>query len=212
MSERYSRATPSPRYEKMLAQYRRLHEEGDQRANQSPDLVFPGKSLPPQAHHIRRLIEQHGARSILDYGSGKGSQYLPLPFTDASGRTYPDIKTYWGGVDVRCYDPGFKRYSQLPAGRFDGVIATDVLEHCPEEDMEWIVLEMFQYANRFVFANVACYAADRILPNGANAHCTIRPPKWWRKLLDGVAARHPAVRYEVRLQTGRRDPGKVIAG
>jgi len=172
---RYTRAAPSPRYEKMLAQYRRLHEEGDPRRSESPDLVFPGKSLPPQAHHVRRLIEQHGARTILDYGSGKGTQYLPLPFTDDKGLSYPDIRNYWGGVEIRCYDPGFAPFSELPSGRFDGVIATDVLEHCPEEDMEWILAEMFRYADKFVFANVACYPAVRQLPSGANAHCTIRP-------------------------------------
>jgi hypothetical protein len=71
---------------------------------------------------------------------------------------------------------------------------------------------MFGYANRFVFANVACYAAQRILPSGANAHCTIRPPKWWRKIMSAVGARYPGVRYEIRLQETRQDPGKVIAG
>jgi hypothetical protein len=175
----------------MLAQYRQLHDDGDPRTRESPDRVFPGKSLPPQAHHIRRLIGQHGARSILDYGSGKGTQYLPLPFTDESGLSYPSIRHYWGGVEIHCYDPGFKPFSELPSGRFDGVIATDVLEHCPEDDMEWILAEIFQYATRFVFANVACYPANRILPSGANAHCTIRPPKWWRKTLDSVAVRYP---------------------
>jgi hypothetical protein len=208
----YTRARPSPRYEKMLAQYRRLHEEGDARTLQSPDLVFPGKSLPPQAHHVRRLIEQHGARTILDYGSGKGAQYLPLPFTDPSGRVYPSIKAYWGGVEIRCYDPGYKPFSELPSGRFDGVIATDVLEHVPEDDMEWVVAELFQYANRFVFANVACYPANRVLPSGANAHCTVRPMKWWRRLVEAIAARYANVRYELRLQEAHSDPGRILAG
>jgi hypothetical protein len=209
---RHSRTNPSNRYEKMLAQYRQLHRDGDRRTHESPDLVFPGKSLPPQAHHICRLIGQYRARTVLDYGAGKGTQYMPLPFTDDKGLSYPSIKDYWGGVEVRCYDPGYEPFSELPSGRFDGVIATDVLEHCPEEDMEWILAEMFQYADKFVFANVACFPAFRILPNGANAHCTIRPPKWWRKLVDLVAARFPAVRYEIRLQADRQDGGKVLAG
>jgi hypothetical protein len=65
-------------------------------------------------------------------------------------------------------------FSALPEGRFDGVVCTDVLEHCPEEDLPWIVGELFGYARLFVFANVACYPAAKKLPNGENAHCTIR--------------------------------------
>ena len=55
----------------------------------------------------------------------------------------------------------------------------DVLEHCPEQDLRWIVAEIFGFANRFVFANVASYEAMTTLPNGENAHCTVRPSEWW---------------------------------
>jgi hypothetical protein len=54
------------------------------------------------------------------------------------------------------------------------VISTDVLEHCPGKvNVPWIVDEMFGYATRFVFANVAVIPAGKRLPNGENAHCTI---------------------------------------
>jgi hypothetical protein len=87
-----------------------------------------------------------------------------------------------------------------------------VLEHIPEDDMEWVVAELFRYATRFVFANIACYPAHRVLPNGANAHCTVRPAKWWRRLVDAVASRHADVRYEFRLQSRRDDPGRTLEG
>lgn len=207
----YSREHPSPRYERLLAQYRQLHAQGDARTGESPDRVFPGKSLPPQARHIRRLIERYGARTLLDYGSGKGTQYAPLPFTDVDGRSYPDIRSYWGGLEIRCYDPAYAPFAEAPSGRFDAVIATDVLEHVPEEDMPWVVAELFGHARHFVFANIACYAANRILPNGANAHCTVRPAKWWRRLVESTAKQRAGVHYEFRLQEGRTDPGKVLS-
>jgi hypothetical protein len=59
------------------------------------------------------------------------------------------------------------------------VICTDVLEHCPEEDIPWILDELFAYARKFVYANVACFPARKRLPSGGNAHCTIKPVKWW---------------------------------
>lgn len=76
-----------------------------------------------------------------------------------------------------------------------------MLEHCPEEDIEWIVDELFSYAKKFVFAVAACYPAQKHLPNGENAHCTIKPVEWWKDLLQETAARYPGVIYEVWVQT-----------
>jgi hypothetical protein len=202
----YSRSNPSPRYARLLAQYREMHREGVTDRGIPPDRTFPGKSLPPQAGHIKRLIDLTGARTILDYGSGKGQQYQPLPFADPGGTVQLGIPAWWG-VEVRCYDPAYEPYSALPEGTFDGVISTDVLEHCPEEDMPWIVEGLFGFAAKFVFANIACFPARKRLPNGQNAHCTVRPLKWWRGLIEKVAARHPSVLYEFRLQLSERTGG-----
>jgi hypothetical protein len=198
MAKTFSRDNPSPRYQRLLHQYQVMHREGETHLGIPPDKTFPGKSLPPQAGRVKRLIDLTGARTILDYGCGKGQQYLPMPFTDGTGVTHPDIPSWWG-VKVSCYDPGYAPYSTLPEGVFDGVICTDVLEHCPEEDMEWIVGELFGYARRFVFANVACFPAVKRLPSGQNAHCTVRPAKWWRALIERVSRRHPNVLYEFRV-------------
>ena len=90
---------------------------------------------------------------------------------------------YWGIDYVHCYDPSYAKYSTLPLGPFDGVICTDVLEHCPEDDLPWIVTEIFAYAENFVYANVACYPAMKRFPTGENAHCTVRAPEWWARPL-----------------------------
>jgi hypothetical protein len=54
-------------------------------------------------------------------------------------------------------------------------------------------------ARKFVFANIASYPAAKILPNGENAHCTIRPVEWWSQIIAPIAARHPGLvtRFEV---------------
>ena len=198
MQNTYTRDRPSPRYERLLRLYRQIHVEGEAFRGLSPEHVFPGKSLPPQAHHIKRLIGECGARTLLDYGSGKGQQYRYWPYRDAEGNTYPHLQAYFG-VDVTCYDPGYAPFSTLPAGPFDGVVCTDVLEHVPEEDVPWVLAELFGYARAFVFANVACFPAAKRLPNGQNAHCTVKPVGWWRREVQRAAAARPGVRYEVRL-------------
>jgi hypothetical protein len=187
MAQPYSRSNPSPRFVELLEQYRAMHRDGDVRRGTPAEQTFDGKSLPRQAARIRKLIQSSGARTILDYGSGKGRQYLPGGIMEHGVVRWNSMQEYWGVESIRCYDPGHAPFSALPEGKFDGVVCTDVLEHCPQEDLSWIVGELFGYARFFVFANVACYPAAKTLPNGENAHCTIRPVEFWRELFENAA-------------------------
>jgi hypothetical protein len=131
-----------------------------------------------------------------------------------SGVDHPDIKSYWGVQEIRCFDPGFAPYSELPSGIFDGVICTDVLEHCPEEDIAWILDELFAFARKFVYANIACLPARKHLPSGGNAHCTIKPVKWWERRIGRAASAKPGLPYEFRLLYVNADQPKecIISG
>jgi hypothetical protein len=184
----YSRANPSPRFRELLEQYRAMHRDGDVRRGTPAEQTFDGKSLPRQAARIRKLIARTGARTVLDYGCGKGTQYRPAGIMENGVVRWNSMQEYWSVESIRCYDPGHAPFSTLPEGTFDGVVCTDVLEHCPEEDLPWIVGELFGYARGFVFANVACYRAMKTLPNGENAHCTIRPVEFWRGIFQNAAA------------------------
>jgi hypothetical protein len=176
-----------------------MHVHGETHLGIPPEMTFPGASLPKEAVHIKRLIKQTGAKTILDYGSGKGQQYWPLAIRDDEERIeYPDIRSFWGVEEIRCYDPAYTPFNELPTGRFHGVVCTDVLEHCPEEDIPWILDELFGFAERFVYANVACFPARKRLPSGGNAHCTIKPVGWWEEQVAQVARSKPALRWEFR--------------
>jgi hypothetical protein len=197
---KFTRPAPSPRYRRLVQQYEIMHLHGETHLGIPPEQTFPGASLPKQAHPIKRLIRLTGAKTILDYGAGKGQQYLPLRITDEEERIeYPDIRSFWGVDEIRCYDPGYQPFQVLPSGTFDGVVCTDVLEHCPEEDIPWILDELFALAGKFVYANVACFPARKRLPSGGNAHCTIKPVRWWEDELERPARARPQVRYEFRL-------------
>jgi hypothetical protein len=206
----YSRANPSSRYRVLQAMYRELHETGETRLGQPPEATFSGKSLMPQLHKIRGIIERTGACNALDYGCGKGRQYEPMRIEGPDGTPYDGVIDYWGIDYVHCYDPCYELYSKLPEGRFDAVISTDVLEHCPEEDVPWIIEEIFSYAERCVYANIACYPARKHLPNGENAHCTIKPVDWWHEHISAAAAHRPELVWEVWLQSLSQTPGGLI--
>lgn len=198
-NQSYSRANPSPRYRALVALYGQMHVEGDVHHGIAPMRTFSGQSILPHLQTIKGMILKHGVRTVLDYGAGKGLQYGPLNIETDAGVRFGNVRDYWGVERIACYDPGNAAFSALPEGTFDAVICTDVLEHCPEEDIDWILAELFSYAERFVYATVAMFPAAKTLRNGENAHCTVRPIEWWRPRILAAAATRPAVRYKFEL-------------
>ena len=193
----YSRSNPSPRYANLVQMYRHMHEHGSGGHGLSGVETFAGTSLMRHVRRIKALIQRTESRTVLDYGCGKGALYLPAALPVEGEGTFDGVVDYWDVDSVACYDPAYEPYSTLPREQFDGVVCTDVMEHCPQEDLPWIVGEIFSYARRFVYVNVACFPAEKNLPNGENAHCTIQPPEWWGRIYGEAASRHPGVLWEV---------------
>ena len=202
----FSRDNPSPHYIARIALHKQMHEQGEASRGKSAQKTYAGTNSRKQAHFVKAMFERYGGKTLLDYGSGKGLQYEPAEIEGTNGAVYPDLRSYWGVDAVRCYDPGHESLCTLSTQSFDAVISTDVLEHCPEEDLGWILEEIFDHARTFVFANIACYPAKKTLPNGENAHCTVRPVAWWQKLIREEAARHPGVRYRFNFELRERPP------
>ena len=201
MDQTYSRTNPSPRFTEMAALYRTMHAEGDT-INAIPAAeTFQGVSLIPHVQVIGLMVQRYGARSLLDYGAGKAEGYEKMKVTTPDGQTVTGLKAIWGLDAITLYDPGYPPHSTLPTGTFDAVVCTDVLEHCPEEDMSWILDELFAYATQFVYCSIACYPAKKILPNGENAHITQKSPGWWLDMLDRCHQRHSDVHFAATIET-----------
>lgn len=212
----YTRDNPSPEYLAMVEMYSTLHQEGAESERKKDEKrtaarTFSGKMLMEQAPSIAGLIARSGSRSLLDYGCGKGEAYEEKDIVFADGTSATSLKDYWSLDTIRRYDPGYEPFSELPTGQFDAVICIDVLEHITEPDLPWVLDELFSYARHFVFANIACYPAKKHLPNGQNAHCTVRSPDWWTGMIHAVAMRHIDVSYRFHLET-RTGPRKKFGG
>ena len=191
----YSRASPSPRYLELLSLYHEMHEFGAQDQGLLAADTFDGKSLGPHVDTLKTIIKVLGSKTLLDYGAGKGVLYKAQNITSRDGMKFDGICDLWGVDSVTLYDPAYSLHSILPKEIFDGVICTDVMEHCPEEDIPWIVDEIFHFAREFVYLKVACCPAKKTLPNGENAHCTIHPPDWWISIFDNQIYERPGFRY-----------------
>ena len=183
----YDRNNPSPRYLELLSFYKEMHLFGDKSMEIPPEEMFDGRSLKLHIEPIKELIGQFKVTSLLDYGCGKARDYDHLQLSGPTGKKINGVRDYWGVREISFYDPGYEEHCELPTSMFDCVISTDVLEHCPEEDLEWIVNEIFGFSRKFVLCTVALYAAKKRLPNGENAHVTVKSIGWWVDLFEKVS-------------------------
>ena len=72
----------------------------------------------------------------------------------------------------------------MPEENFDGIYSTDVMEHIPEEVIPSVFDWIFSHAEKFVFLGISTELAIAILPNGENAHCTIKSIEWWADMVN----------------------------
>lgn len=134
---------------------------------------FQGLSILAHKEQIGELIERHKAKSLFDFGCGRGDAYQ-----------YPHmLHRAWKVERPTLYDPAFEQHDQMPAEgvKFDGVICSDVLEHVPMADLQFVVDELFIRANKFVWASVCCRPAKKTFPDGRNLHVTIETFRWWQR-------------------------------
>lgn len=129
---------------------------------------FLGMTTQHHVRDIRKLVRKHHAKTLLDYGCGKGIQYLG-----------ERLHEHWSNILPHCYDPGVRGLHKKPTRQFDGVICCDVLEHIPELLIPDTISELGWYAKKFLFVNVAVRPAGKFLPNGENVHVTVHPREWW---------------------------------
>lgn len=158
---------------------------GDLHAN---DKRFPGYSIGAYTDAIRKLVEEHKPERLLDYGSGKGFQYLVRR-----------VHERWGGLLPYCYDVGVRQLSTLPEGTFGGVLCTDVLEHIDEPDVPAILDTILSKVEPrgFVLLGISCRPTKKTLPDGRDVHLTIQPPSWWVKQIEAAMELRPVYAHVV---------------
>ncbi|MFT4520996.1 MAG: hypothetical protein ACI9JM_003407 [Halioglobus sp.] len=194
---KYSRENPSPRYRELSEMYASMHHEGRPSTNHSADETFDGRSLEPHIATVAGIVAANGAATLLDFGSGKGKLYQDDIDSEDVRRK---LLAQWPGVKVSCYDPGYEPYAGAIEGPFDAVISTDVVEHIPEEDIPWLLDELFGHAQVCIYVVAACYPAKKKMPDGSNAHCTIRPPRWWVEQMREASKRNSAIKWTLCTQ------------
>jgi len=169
---------PSEKYLDLVEAYKDLHKE---------EYKFRGISVIPFAIDIYGIIQYNKCTSIIDYGCGKAIAYKEN-FKDIDRKkqipnfTVP-LHKWWGIDELQLYDPGVTEHSKLPTKKADLVICTDVLEHIPAEDLDWVIREICSLSNSVVFINVSGQPALKTFTTGKykgmNVHVSLFDHKWW---------------------------------
>ena len=125
---------------------------------QQQNKSWAGYDVVKYQNQVKDLVDRYNAKTILDYGCGKGLQYIePLPYGAGPGVELPmdQWQTFdqYLGVTVYRYDPCVEEFETPPPAdaKFDGVICTQVLNSIPDDDMAWVRTALEQHATKFCF-------------------------------------------------------------
>jgi hypothetical protein len=139
---------------------------------------------------VVNLCNRFGYKEILDYGSGHGS--LVKAFREKNI-----------DIEVTEYDPGIESKSTLPnPSRF--VVCIDVLEHIEEEYVDNVLDDIKRCVLDKGWLAIDMEEAGRMLPDGRNAHITIKPFDWWLSKLEDRFDILESVNYELKPKSLKR--------
>ena len=175
--------------EELIEHYKYMAENGYQTATNGmveSNEVYERFELKKFRQMVRPKLLHPDIQSVLDYGGG-GSDWEAADFEPDSGES---AKEYFLIDQVATYEPARGLNQKTKA---DCVVCMDVLEHVFLPDVPKVVTDLFGLAKKLLIINVACYRAGALLPNGENAHVTIREPHWWKAVIDVVSLNYPEI-------------------
>ncbi len=123
-----------------------------------------GSSGHKWAKHILGLSQHLGTRDIIDYGCGKSTLALNLPF------------------DIKQYDPAIEKYKEKPEPA-DILVCTDVLEHIEPECIVDVLNDIHSLTKKIAFLVIHNGPAKKVLADGRNAHLIQENEAWWLTML-----------------------------
>jgi hypothetical protein len=148
----------TPEYEDQML---KMHEQGNFGIHGYTDIEWSSRAIISLLCTLQRPIK------VLDYGAGAG--------------TYAEaVHKVFKSVEVTSYDPFHPKFRNNPEpGVHDAVNCTDVLEHVELECVDNTLKFIADKARFMACFSIGLDDANKILPDGRNAHITQKSPKWW---------------------------------
>lgn len=132
-----------------------------------------GESGRKNAKQVREFSKAVGAKTILDYGCGRGTLKTALAALNFM-------------TPVAEYDPAITGKTEMPLPA-DLVVCTDVMEHVEPEKIDNVLKHIHALSIRACYMVIATRDTQHILPDGRSSHLVIKPPEWWIKCIERAA-------------------------
>ena len=117
------------------------------------------------AENLAEYINSQSFEAVLDYGAGK--QVLTDALRQATN------------VRIDAYDPAIDAIKEIPLPKYDLIICKDVMEHVEPLFLDNVLEHQASLTRHFCCLLTALIPANRILPDGRNAHLILESHEWW---------------------------------
>ena len=196
----FNATRPSAQYQALLTQMGRAGDPGRENGLREPrasELLGSGEEAPGLAD----LATAVDAQTILTYGFGQsrnGYDASAVRVCQSAGQTltYRDL-ALWS-------------LTEPLAEQCDGVVCMEVLEYLPDEDIPWVVDELFRRAGKFIYATVATYSRTRVFVHGMSLRNRPRDQAWWIAHFQAASARRPTIHWKLVLQARTTLGQKIV--
>lgn len=126
---------------------------------------------------ILKIIDRYNVTEMLDYGAGQGL------LKERLNKERPNLL-------VHEYEPGRPEISSAP-NPANFVVCVDVLEHVEPDYLDALLDDLARVVIGTGYLTVSLIPAQKILPDGRNAHLIIEPFDWWlQKISEKFDIRH----------------------
>lgn len=141
---------------------------------------------------IKNFISDNRPASVLDFGC-------------AHGDLITQLKSEFPAIEFHGYDPGVEKFNIFPRSKYDCVISNDVIEHIEPNFLDQTLNSIDQLFTNQCWLIIACYPARKMLPDGRNAHLTIKDPDWWTKKICEMMPTSRIIKQEVVIKNPNDD-------
>lgn len=98
-------------------------------------------------------------------------------------------------------DLAFSPVPGLVVKQFADITCTEVMDYLPDEDVPWVLDELFRSARRKVEVTVTTDAQTKVLGHGTRVPNRPRDQSWWLSQFEAASSRYPGKHWQLVLHT-----------
>ncbi|MCZ6500105.1 MAG: ELM1/GtrOC1 family putative glycosyltransferase [Gammaproteobacteria bacterium] len=144
---------------------------------------------------LAKLLEECSVHTVLDCQISAASRGSILGFPAVAKAGIEQLVEF---------DPTAHLGDAVSSERVDATVCFATLDFVPDEDIPWLLKQLFGRTRRLVYCEVSNKTESQYLSNGMTLNRRNRPVEWWQYQFELVARHYPAVRWRLRIQNNRR--------